>query len=242
MGGAKQKSKLRRFMTKIFKFSSWKIAIILILLLYVDATLLRADHLKMTELRSAVLAADEAEEDDAAIAAKLTELRDFTRTHIIFNVLDENGRQKIIFGTGPLYLEHQYLRKAQSELARAQEAADHAGENPNGNIYRKAADVCDEQGKRMGWRYPDPNYINCWMDELAKYPTSDTIEIEGAHIPPTELYRYDFASPIWCWCTSGIFILITLILAIILIIRLIIWFFLRLAIFALDRGSKKHKA
>ncbi len=233
-----QKNKLKRILAKIFKFSSWKIALILILLLYVDATLLRVDHLKMTDLRAAVLAADEAE-DDEAIAAALTELRDFTRSHIIFNVLEDNGRQKVIFGTGPLYLEHQYIRKAQAELARAQEIADRNGENPNGNIYRKAADVCDAQGKRYGWRYPDQNYINCWMEELAKYPTTDTLASDAAHIPPTELYRFDYASPIWYPCLSGICILISIILLVLLVVRFITWFFLRLAIFALDHGSKK---
>ena len=241
MGGATQKNKLKRILAKIFKFSSWKIALILILLLYIDATLLRIDHLKMTDLRNAVLAADESGNDEA-IADSLSKLRDFTRSHIIFNVLEENGQQKVIFGTGPLYLEHQYLRKAQAELKRAQEIADHNGENPNGNIYRKAADVCDQQGIRYGWRYPDPRYINCWMEELAKYPASDTLASDAAHIPPTELYRHDFASPIWYPCLSGICILISILLFFTLIVRFITWFFLRLAIFALDHGGKKYKA
>ncbi len=239
MGGAKQKSKFRKALSKVVHFSSWKLALIFVLLCFFSATLLRFDHIKMVDLRQAVLDADEAE-DDEAIAAALNELKTFTQKHIVFNLHDDNGRQSIIYGTGPFYLEHQYMRKAKEELARAQAEADSKISNPNGNIYRKAADVCDALGIKYGWRYPDKQYIDCWMTELAKYPAVDNLEVKGANIPSTELFRFDFASPIWYPCFSGIVILLTITVFIVLIIRFFVWLFLRLAIFALDHPSKKH--
>ena len=90
MGGSKKKAKLKSVLAKIFRIRNWKLLLIVLLLCFWAATLLRIDHIKMTELRAAVLAADEAE-DDVAIASSLTELQRFTAKHIIFNVVEENG-------------------------------------------------------------------------------------------------------------------------------------------------------
>ena len=40
-----------------FKIKTWQLILVLVPLLFLDATLLRLDHIKMTELRDAVLAA-----------------------------------------------------------------------------------------------------------------------------------------------------------------------------------------
>ena len=47
-----------------FKVKTWMLILFLVPLLFLDATLLRLDHIKMTELRDAVLATDEAEDDE----------------------------------------------------------------------------------------------------------------------------------------------------------------------------------
>ena len=57
-----------------FKIKTWQLILILIPVLFLDATLLRMDHIKMTKLRDAVLAADEAENDEE-IARTLDELK-----------------------------------------------------------------------------------------------------------------------------------------------------------------------
>ena len=229
MGGL-SKDKLRQVLAKIFRLRSWKLALILILLGFWAATLLRFDHIRMTELRDAVLAAD-GEDDDAKIAESLKELQSFTIKHIIFNAIEENGGQRIVFGTGPFYLENQYLRKAQEAVKKAQEEIDKKSKNPNGNVYQKVAEICDAQGKKYGWRYPDKEYINCWINELATFPVTDNMDAYGAaNLPSTELFRYEFASPVWYPCGSGIIILLCIILVIALIIRFFIWIFLKLAV------------
>ena len=102
---------------KFHKVKTWKLLLLLVPLLFVDATLLRVDHIKMTELRDAVLVADENEDDEKTTQA-LEELRNFVFSNIVINVVDDNGNQRVTFGTGPFYLEHQYIRAANRDKDR----------------------------------------------------------------------------------------------------------------------------
>jgi len=235
MGGVAKKSKLKQALSKMFHFSTWKLVLVLILMCFVAATLLRIDHIRMTELKNAVMEAD-ASNDDEAIASSLAELQTFTRTHIIFNYFDENGEQKIIFGTGAFYLENQYNRKANEALKVAQEKINQQGGNMNEyNVHKKVAEICDAEAIKHGWRYPNINYINCFVNELAKYPEADQLTVAAsANLPSTDLFRYDYASPMWYPCASGIVILICVILLIIVLVRFVIWIGLQIAIFAVN--------
>ena len=237
MGGL-SKNKLRQTLSAIFRLSSWKIVLILILLGFLAATLLRLDHIEMTKLRDAVMEAD-AEGNDEKIASTRTELHAFVLRHIVFNTVEENGQQKIVFGTGPFYLENQYLRAANAAITKAKDDIDKNSTNPNGNIYKKVAEICDERSRANGWGF-NARYIQCYQDELAKYPEEVSMEAYGAAVlPSTELYRYEYSSPIWYPCGSGIVILICLILAIILVIRIVIWILLHTILFFLNRSNKK---
>lgn len=228
MGGI-TKNRLKEALRNIFRVRTWKLILILIPLLFIAATLLRFDHLEMVALRDQVIKADE-EGSEEDILAALNQLKDFTLTHIVVNVYEENGVEKLSFGTGPFYLENQYVKKAQEELAKAEASLENAGVNPNGNVFKKAAEVCDALGIQYGWGYSAP-YINCMQEELAKYPAMDEIEdYKEAMIPSTALYRQDFASPIWYPCWSGIIILACIILIIVIFIRFLIWICLRIAL------------
>lgn len=229
MGGI-TKNRLKEALRNIFRVRTWKLILILIPLLFIAATLLRFDHLEMVALRDQVIKADE-EGSEEDILTALNQLKDFTLTHIVVNVYEENGVEKLSFGTGPFYLENQYVKKAQEELAKAEASLENAGVNPNGNVFKKAAEVCDALGIQYGWGYSAP-YINCMQEELAKYPAMDEIEdYKEAMIPSTALYRQDFASPIWYPCWSGIIILVCIILIIVIFIRFLIWVCLRIALF-----------
>lgn len=185
----------------------------------------------MVELRKAVLVADEAE-DDAKIDETLRALQEFTLKHIVFNIVEENGEQKIVFGTGPFYLEHQYLRQANVAIAKAKELAAQ-NVNTSENVYDKAAEVCDALGRQRGWSY-DANYIGCMQSELAKYPASDKIAETPVDIPSTELFRHDFASPLWYPCLSGIVILVTALLSVMLVVRILVWLGLHFMVWVIE--------
>ncbi len=214
---------------KLHRIKTWKLFLLLVPLLFLDATLLRMDHIRMTELRDAVLEADK-NEDDNEIVQRLEELRNFTRSNIVINVMEDNGEQKIFFGTGPFYLEHQYIRAANKALEEAEKTiADDS--NPNGNIYQLASEVCQPQAIANGWSWSDANYINCMVGEIQKYPAADELNDKiAASLPSTELYRKDFASPIWAPTLTGFMIFITLIIIVVIFIRGIIWIILRLSL------------
>lgn len=240
MGGVSKKKKSKKALSKIFHISSWKLILVLILLVFFGATLLRFDHIKMSELREAVLTADE-EEDTDKILSSLNELRNFTLKHIVFNILEDNGEQQIIFGTGPFYLENLYIHDAKEAIKKQQEEIEKKGitdKNPNGNIFAKVAKICDGKARTYGWPYYDKRYLNCYTTELAKYPSSSSLTTDlEAVLPPVDNYRYDIASPIWCPCASGIVILIAAILAIWVICRFIFWIVTSIALLLLNRGK-----
>ena len=212
-----------------FRIRTWQLFLFLVPLLVADAMLLRAGHIKMTELRDAVLMADEAEDDDALMRA-LAELKDFVFSNVVINVVEENGIQKVTFGTGPFYLEHQYIRAANAALKEAEESLE-SDANPNGNIYAAASAVCQPQAIANGWGWNNANYINCMMTEINKYPSADEIQDQIiANLPSTELYRKNYASPVWAPTLTGFVLLLTGIVIVVILIRAIIWVILRLSL------------
>lgn len=234
MGGL-SKNRIKQALKSIFRIRTWKVLLVLIPLLFLTATLLRFDHLGMIDLRDKVLQLDESGTEEELTEA-LQKLQEYTISHIVINIITENGEEHLVFGTGPFFLENQYIKKAHEELAKAEAAIENADDNPNGNIYKLASDYCDELARRYGWGF-NQNYINCMSSELAKYPEmSEITDFAVADIPSTALYRRDFASPIWYPSWSGFTILACIILIIIIIIRFIIWIVLKIALIVLKKG------
>ena len=220
----------KRGQKKFHRLKTWQLLIVLVPLLFIDATLLRLDHIKMTELRDEVLTADANEESDEVIAEKLAALKDFTFNNMVINVVDDNGVQRVTFGTGPFYLEHTYIRVANAALKEAEtKLADDS--NPNGNIYGMASEVCRAAALANGWTWDDANYINCMVGEINKYPAaSDIQDTIKASLPSTELYRHNYASPVWAPTLTGFMILITLVIIVVIFIRGVVWIILRLSL------------
>lgn len=211
------------------KIKTWVLLLILLPLLFLDATLLRLNHIRMAELRDAVLAADE-EENDEKLEAALIDLKEFVFSNVVVNVVEENGVQRLTFGTGPFYLEHKYLKDATKALEEAENTIA-SDSNPNGNIYALAGETCKALARQNGWSWSSPAYINCMVTEIQKYPAAEDLQDKiVAALPSTELYRRNYASPIWAPSLVGFAILVTLILIIIILIRLIIFIVLRLSL------------
>lgn len=209
----------------------WQYLLILVPLLFLTATLLRFDHLHMLDLRTAVLQADESA-DDAAIATALQNLKDFAEHHTLITIVEKNGSQTLTFGTGPLYLEHQYYRHAGAKLQAAEEKAAGGGDsNPNGNIYAQVKAICEPQALANGWQWNTPEFIACWTENLAKFPATDSLDTQfQAELPSTGLYRYDFASPVWAPTLAGFAMLLCALLIAVIFIRFLIWLVLRLSL------------
>ena len=227
--GGKRTNHLKQALARLKRIRLWQLLLILIPLLFVAATLLRLDHLKMVELRDAVLAADAAE-DDAAIQSSLVALQEFVVSHIVVNIAEQNGVQTIIFGTGPFYLEHQYLRAANAAIEAAEaEVIDDS--NPYGNIYAAVSAICRPLAIQNGWAWNSQPYLDCWTSHLAEYPASDNLEINlTANVPSTELFRHNYASPIWAPTAAGWVILLCILLTLVILVRFVIWLILKIAL------------
>lgn len=228
--GGKAKNHIRESLKSVKAVRTWQLFLLLLPLLFLTATLLRFDHLKMVDLRAAVIEADQIG-DDAKTEAALTALKEFVFTHIVVNTTESNGVQSIIFGTGPFYLEQQYRRDANAAIAAAENTLIDDS-NPNGNIYAAVAGICQPQAIANGWQWYSQGYLDCWTSELAKYPTAEELSptLISASIPSTELYRRDYASPLWSPTPAGFAVLACTILAVWITIRIVVWLVLRIAL------------
>lgn len=214
---------------KRIKIKTWHLLVILLPLLLMDATLLRHNHIRMTELRDAVMAADEAD-DDAGIYTALVALKEYTFSEVVINIVEENGAQKITFGTGPFYLEQQYIRAANEALMEAEQKLT-SDTNPHGNIYGVAGEICRGLAIANGWNYTDANYINCMLDEIAKYPAADDLQSQVvASLPSTELFRHNYASPVWAPTFTGWMLAITAVVIVVIFIKIVIWAVFRITL------------
>ena len=94
-----------------------------------------------------------------------------------------------------------------------------------------ASAVCQPIAIANGWSWNSAGYINCMMGEIQKYPAADELQDTiMASLPSTELYRKNYASPVWAPTPLGFLLLLTLIVIIVIFIRLLIWVVLRISL------------
>lgn len=178
---------------------TWQLIILLILVLFISATALRLNNVGMDQRREGVYSADEAGDEDI-IHQRLLSLREYSSSHMNAN-------------TGAFVLKNQYDRDSQRALADAQNKSEES-ESPNGNIYKKAAEVCDPQFSGYSQAY-----MQCFMNELNKYPESGAVS-DSVVLPTAELYQYDFASPIWTPDIAGWTVLLAIIISVVIITKI----------------------
>jgi len=193
------------------RVKTWQLLLLLILFGFVAATFLRLNNIGMIQRRDAVLAADKSGEE-SVIQSRLYDLQRFASAHM-------NS------ATGPFYLEQQYKRDAQAAVDAAKN-----DDNPNGNINAKAEAVCKPQ-----YTVWSPAYVQCFADELAKYPPSPD-PTKNVTLPDTNLYRFDFATPLWSPDFAGFSVLICLLIVIMILARLLSLAVLRLLVKRHYRG------
>ncbi len=225
--GGKFKSRLKKF--KFRRLHTWQLILILIPLLFLTATFMRLDHIKMTELRKNVEEADKIGNPEE-ISASLEALSNFVRSNIVINIIEENGSLKVSFGTGPFYLAESYRRAESLAIENAtKNLADDS--NPYGNVYAEAMNVCKPRAIENSWAWNDQEYLDCMTGEINKYPSSENLSDKiTADIPSTELYRREYSSRIWAPTLSGFTILLCLILTVVIFIRFLIWIVIRLSL------------
>lgn len=205
------KRAVKRSIKQLQRVKTWQLLILLILVGFLAATFLRLNNIGMINRRDAVLAADKTG-DVTVIQSRLYDLQRYVVEHANAS-------------TGVFYLEEQYKRDAQKAVDEASN-----DDNPNGNINAKAEAVCKPQ-----YSVWSPAYVQCFTDELAKYPPSPD-PAENVTLPKVDLYRYEFISPLWSSDFAGWSIVACVIIILMIIVRMISLVILRLLLKRHYRG------
>lgn len=202
---------LRWQIKRIEKVQTWQLIVALVMVGFVAATFLRLNNVGMVERRNAVMAADKSG-DREQLERRLYDLQRYVSQHMNTS-------------TDQIALENTY--KLDNEAYRKKLTSQSSDSNPHGNVYKKAADVCDPIGRTQGWRWPDPRYTNCIDRELSKYPAATVMQDEFKPLPP-EPYHHSFAAPSWSPDFAGWSLLVCGLILSVIAIRLIILGVLRL--------------
>lgn len=174
-----RKRDLRQAVRQVERVKTWQLVVVLIMVGFVAATFLRLNNIGMIERREAVIVADE-QGDKVQLERRLYDLQ----RHVSSHMNTDPGR---------IALDHTYQRDNEQLKQQFAQASD---ENPHGNVYRLAADVCDPIGQAQGWRWPDPRYTACINSELEKYPAASELKDQFKPLP-TAPYYHTFVSPLW---------------------------------------------
>lgn len=178
----------RHIYRQIQRVKTWQLLIVLLLSGFVAATFLRINNTGMHERRKSVIAAAE-EGRDGDVADRLLDLQHYVSSHMNTD-------------TGPFYLEGLYNRDRQRAIERATNDS-----NPNGNINALAEEVCAPR-----FAVYSPAYLQCFLDELSKYPSAPDLESDPT-LPHPASYRHSFAAPLWSPDFAGFSVLFTAIIA-----------------------------
>ena len=190
------KSQVKQSLKGFQRVQTWQLVILLVIVGFIAATFLRLNNIGMIQRREAVITADE-EGDEEVIVNRLYDLQRYVSSHMNTDL-----------GTG-VYLEYSYTRDMQ-----AWQESEYGDDNPNGNIYKKAQEVCAPQFSSYSYAY-----LLCVTNELEKYPSADTSSSTTSE-PRQEAYIHDFASPVWSSDFAGWSVVVFFAILALIIIRL----------------------
>lgn len=191
------KRRVRKTIKDLQRVKTWQLLVLLILAAFISATFLRLNNIGMVERRAAVISADKAG-NESSIIQRLYDLQQYVSAHMNTDL-----------GKG-VYLEATYQRDSQNALNAA--ASD---QNPNGNIYKKAQEVCAPR-----FSHYSTAYLQCTTSELAKYPASSNL-IGAVKLPSASAYLHDYESPLWSADFAGWSLVACVVIVLMIFVRLI---------------------
>lgn len=198
---ALNKRKLHHYLRYVTSLKTWQLVIILVLMLFVSATLLRLNNLGMLERRQAVIDADKTGDRQKTVAA-LEELRSYVNSHMNTDM-----------GRG-VYLEQSYAKARDAAIERAASAN---STNPNSAAYQQASVACRSRfiGGTESYRN---DYVQCVIDQVGAMSQGQD-PAESINLPKADTYRYSFVSPRLSLDLAGCSVLLTLLIATLILLR-----------------------
>lgn len=196
-GCVAEKGRIKQSIKDLQRVKTWQLVILLVIVGFIAATFLRLNNIGMVQRRDAVISADKKGDEEATLA-RLYDLQRYVASHMNTDL-----------GRG-VYLEHGYARDTQKW-----QESQYGTANPNGNIYKKAQEVCAPQFS--SWSYA---YIQCTTNELAKYPAAHGPASETSQ-PRKEAYIHAFTSPLWSPDFAGWSVLVCGVILLLILIRMV---------------------
>lgn len=191
------KGRIKQDIKNLQRVKTWQLIVMLIIVGFVAATFLRLNSIGMVQRREAVINADKLGDETATID-RLYDLQRYVAAHMNTDL-----------GRG-VYLEHSYSRDTQSWQENQ-----YGDANPNGNIYKKAQEVCAPQFSRYSYAY-----LQCTTNELAKYPAAANPATDTSR-PRQEAYIHSFSAPVWSPDFAGWSVLVFVVILLLIVIRLV---------------------
>ena len=191
------RERLRERIKRLKAIKIWQLVVLFLLSLLISATFLRLNSLAMSDLRKAVVAADE-KGDSAAIQNAVEALGEHVSAHMNTSL-----------GEG-FYLTASYERAREAAI---QAAADTS--NPNSTAYQQASVACQSASARA----PYGGYVACVLARVKELGSSSTL-VSELQLPHVELYKISFVSPLWSPDPAGISVAISAFILLMIIARI----------------------
>jgi hypothetical protein len=188
------KKQLHHLWTKIRPVKVWYLLVILAITTTVAVFALRANNLRMVELRQEVYTADEQAKD---VEGALQRLRAYVYAHM--NTRLANSSDSVY---PPIQLKYTYQRLQTAEKTRAQTAS--------AAVYSEAQTYCEQQNTDFSGR----NRVPC----IEKYVTEHGAKPKTI---PDAMYKFDFISPQWSPGSAGFSTALAILAFVLLVLRIL---------------------
>ncbi len=186
----------KRGINQLQRVKTWQLLVLLVLMGFVSATFLRLNNIGMVERRTAVYEADKTG-NDSITKSRLYDLQRYISAHMNTNI--DKG----------VFLAATYNRDYKAQLS---EVANYT--NENGNIFKKAQEICAPQ-----FSYWSQVYVQCTADELAKFPSGKEL-VSSVNLPMGP-YLYTYESPQWSPDFAGWSLVFCVVILIMILMRFI---------------------
>lgn len=190
------KGRIKKGIKGLQAVKTWQLIVVFVIFAFIAATFLRLNSIGMVQRREAVISADKSG-DTVALTQRLYNLQQYV-----------SGHMNTDLGRG-VYLEATYSKDLQ-----AWQETQYGDANPNGNIFKKAQEVCAPQFDRWSMAY-----IHCTTNELEKYPAASDPATDTSK-PRQEMYIHSFESPTWTPDFAGWSVLACGVILLLIIVRL----------------------
>lgn len=182
--------------TKIRPIKVWYLLVLFLLSTAITIFALRANDLRMVELRQEVYTADK---ENGDVEGALQNLRAHVYAHM--NTELSRGSSAVY---PPIQLKYTYQRLLDAEQQRVQAGAS--------EVYTAAQRHCEQQNPTS---FSGGSRIGCVEQYISEH------RAQPARIIPDAMYKFDFVSPSWSPDLAGFSLVLTVALLVLLVLRII---------------------